>query len=97
MTARAVAIVVGLAFVLAGLVIVVVQLSTEAPTGITISCGNGLGAGFDEEAVRASNPAYAEVCDRLRARRLVWAVPVAGFGAVLLLGGVLVRGRRSEP
>jgi hypothetical protein len=97
MTARAVAIVVGLAFVLAGLVIVVVQLSTEAPTGITISCGNGLGTGFDEEAVAASNPAYVEVCDRLRTQRLVWAAPVAALGVVLLLCGALVRGRRSDP
>lgn len=95
MAPRTVAAVVGLAFFLAGLVIMLMPLSVDSPTGLTIPCGNSLGLGFDEAFVEKTDPAFVGICDRLRGERLTWAGPVAGSGAILLAGAVISGRRRS--
>ncbi|ACU35290.1 hypothetical protein KCV87_13755 [Actinosynnema pretiosum subsp. pretiosum] len=85
--------VVAAAFVLSGLLIMLLPLSTSGPNGLDVSCGNSLGAGFDEIDVSAESAALPEVCARLRAERLAWASPVAVLGAAGLVGALLVRRR----
>ena len=89
MSVRTFAVVVGLAFLLGGGAILLVALAVEAPTGSLIPCGNGLGLGFDETATAAFGPAYVDICADLRQRRLLWALPVIGVGALLLIGSLV--------
>ncbi|SDP62270.1 hypothetical protein [Lentzea jiangxiensis] len=86
MSVRTFAVVVGLAFLLGGGAILFVALAVEAPSGSLIPCGNALGIGFDEPAASAVSPAFVDICADLRHRRLLWGAPVAGLGALLLLG-----------
>jgi hypothetical protein len=95
MAPRTVAAVVGLAFFLAGLVIMFLPLSVDSPTGLTISCGSSIGLGFDEAVVEKTDAAFVGICSRLRGERLTWAGPVAGLGAVFLVGAMLTGRRRS--
>ncbi|MFD1150486.1 hypothetical protein [Saccharothrix hoggarensis] len=95
MSPRAVTAVVGVAFFLAGLLIVLAPLSTDTPSGIAVSCGNAVGMGYDEVAVEAEGGAFVEICGRLRAERLAWAAPVVVLGALLLVGSAVVRRRSS--
>ncbi|WP_309112964.1 hypothetical protein [Saccharothrix sp.] len=94
MSPKTVAAVVGVAFFLAGLLIMLLPLSTDAPSGIAVPCGNSLGMGFDEVAAEAEGGALVEICSRLRVERLAWAAPVTVLGALLVVGAVVVR-RRS--
>ena len=94
MSVRTFAVVVGLAFLLGGGAILFVMLAVEAPSGSLIPCGNGLGLGFDEPATAAIGQAYVDICADLRHRRLLWALPVIGVGALLLIGS-LVGSRRA--
>ena len=94
MSVRTFAVVVGLAFLLGGAAILFVMLAVEAPSGSLIPCGNSLGLGFDEPAASAVSPAYVDICADLRHRRLLWALPVIGVGALLLLGS-LVSSRKA--
>ncbi|NUT52963.1 MAG: hypothetical protein HOV94_37600 [Saccharothrix sp.] len=94
MSPRAVTAVVGVAFFLAGLLIMVLPLSTDSPTGVAVACGNSVGMGFDEVVVEAEGPAFVRICARLRAERLTWAAPVTAVGLLLVLGSAVVR-RRS--
>ncbi|MCR3751615.1 hypothetical protein [Lentzea californiensis] len=94
MSVRTFAVVVGLAFLLGGGAILLVMLAVEAPSGALIPCGNSLGIGFEEPAVSAAGPAYVDICADLRQRRLLWGAPVAGLGALLLIGS-LVGSRRA--
>ncbi len=87
--------VIGVAFLLAGLLIMLLPLTTGSPSGVSVACGNSVGMGFDELAVRAEGPAFVEICGRLRVERLAWAAPVAVFGVLLLAGAALLRRRRS--
>lgn len=82
------------AFVLSGLLIMLLPLSTSGPTGLDVPCGNSLRAGFDEIDASAQSAALPEVCARLRAERLAWASPIAVLGAAGLVGALLMR-RRS--
>ncbi|MBB5808422.1 hypothetical protein F4560_008190 [Saccharothrix ecbatanensis] len=95
MTPRTVTAVIGAAFFLAGLLIMVLPLSTDSPSGIPVACGNSLGVGFDEIAVEADGAAFVEICGRLRVERLAWAAPVAVVGVLLLVGSIVVRRRSS--
>ena len=94
MSVRTFAFVVGLAFLLGGAAILFVMLAVEAPSGSLIPCGNSLGLGFDEPAASAVSPAYVDICADLRHRRLLWALPMAAVGALLLIGS-LVGSRRA--
>ena len=94
MSVRTFAVVVGLAFLLGGGAILLVMLAVEAPSGSLVPCGNGLGLGFDEPTAAAVSPAYVDICADLRHRRLLWALPVIGVGAVLLIGS-LVSARKA--
>lgn len=89
MSLRTFAVVVGLAFLLGGSAILLVMLAVEAPSGALIPCGNGLGFGFDEVTANAAGTAYVDICADLRQRRLLWALPVIGVGALLLIGSLL--------
>ena len=89
MSVRTFAVVVGLAFLLGGGAILLVMLAVDAPSGSLIPCGNGLGLGFDEPAAAAVSPAYVDICADLRHRRLLWALPVIGVGALLLIGSLV--------
>ncbi|WP_447006307.1 hypothetical protein ACRAKI_07465 [Saccharothrix isguenensis] len=95
MSPRTVTAVIGAAFLLAGLLIMVLPLSTDSPSGFPVACGNSLGMGFDEVVVEAEGAAFVELCGRLRGERLAWAAPVTVVG-VLLLGGSVVARRRSS-
>ncbi|WP_158840513.1 hypothetical protein [Saccharothrix deserti] len=94
MSPRAVTAVVGVAFFLAGLLIMLSPLSTDSPSGLSIPCGNSVGMGYDELAVEAEGDAFVEICSRLRMERLAWAAPVAVLGVLLVTGSIVVR-RRS--
>jgi hypothetical protein len=89
MSVRTFAVVVGLAFLLGGGAILFVMLAVEAPNGLLIPCGNGLGLGFDETGASAVGQAYVDICADLRHRRLLWALPVIGVGALLLIGSLV--------
>lgn len=89
MSVRTFAVVVGLAFLLGGGAILLVMLAVEAPSGTLIPCGNGLGLGFDEPAASAVSPAYVDICADLRHRRLLWSLPLIGFGVLLLIGSLV--------
>jgi len=95
MAPRTVAAVVGLAFLVAGLFITLMPLSVDSPTGLTISCGNSLGLGFDEAFVEKTDSAFVGICDRLRGERLTWGSPVVALGAVLVAGAAISGRRRS--
>lgn len=86
---------VGVAFFLAGLLIMLLPLSTDSPSGFSVSCGNSVGLGFDRVAVEAEGAAFLEICGRLRLERLAWAAPVCVLGALLVVGSVVVRRRSS--
>lgn len=97
MAPRTVTIVVGLAFLLCGLLIMLLPISAEAPSGSTVACGNSIGMGFDAVAVERRDPAFVDICGRLRTERMAWAAPVAIVGVVLLaVGGLLGRRRATR-
>ncbi|ANZ35138.1 hypothetical protein BBK82_02685 [Lentzea guizhouensis] len=89
MSLRTFAVVVGLAFLLGGSAILLVELAVEAPSGALVPCGNGLGFGFDEPAAAAVGTAYVDICADLRQRRLLWALPVIGVGLLMLIGSLV--------
>lgn len=93
MSPRTVTAVVGVAFFLAGLLIVLLPLSTDSPTGVSIACGNGAGVGYDAVDIEAEGPAFVEICGRLRMERLAWALPVAVVGILFVAGSLVVRRR----
>lgn len=93
MSVRTFAVVVGLAFLLGGGAILFVTLAVEAPSGALIPCGNSLGIGFDEPAAAAVSPAYVDICGDLRHKRLLWGLPMAGVGLLLIVASML--GSRS--
>lgn len=95
MSPRAVTVVVGVAFFLAGLLIMLLPLSTDSPAGVPVPCGNSVGMGFDAVAVEAEGAAFVEICGRLRMERLAWAAPVAVLGVLLVVGSVVVRRKSS--
>ncbi|WP_285753754.1 hypothetical protein [Lentzea sp. NBRC 105346] len=96
MSPRTVTVVIGLAFFLAGVAILLVTLGIEAPNGTIIPCGNSLGLGFDRLTASTLSPAYVDICATLRERRLVWAAPIASVGVLLLLGATVVRRRSTH-
>lgn len=96
MSPRTFTVVIGLAFFLAGLAILLVALAVEAPNGTLIPCGNSLGFGFDEVDAAVASPAYVDICGNLREKRLVWAAPIVSVGVLLLLGAVVVRKRPTH-
>ncbi|HEX6343647.1 hypothetical protein [Umezawaea sp.] len=88
--------VIGLAFLLAGLLIMFVPMSSDTPGGSPVSCGNALGIGFDQVEVEKIDPTFVGICERLRNERMGWALPMAIGGGVLLAAGGLVGRRRSR-
>ncbi|MFE2756308.1 hypothetical protein ACFXGA_30340 [Actinosynnema sp. NPDC059335] len=94
MSPRVVAAVVGVAFLLAGLLILLLPLTTDSAEGVTIACGNGVGMGFDAVAVEAEGAAFVRICERLRGQRLWWGIPVGAVGAGLLVGSAVRRSPR---
>ncbi|MEU7525737.1 hypothetical protein AB0A74_08400 [Saccharothrix sp. NPDC042600] len=95
MSPKTVAAVVGVAFFLAGLLIMLLPLSADSPSGVAVSCGNSVGMGFDRVAVEAEGGALVEICSRLRVERLAWAAPVTVLGALFVVGAAVVRRRSS--
>lgn len=95
MSPRVVAAVVGVAFLLAGLLIMLLPLRTSGPSGIPVSCGNSVGMAYDAVAVEAEGAAFVEICSRSRVERLAWAAPVTAVGALLLAGAAVARRRRT--
>ncbi len=95
MSPRTVTAVVGVAFFLAGLLIMVLPLSTDSPSGISVDCGNSVGMGFDRVVVEAEGAAFVEICGRLRMERLAWAAPVTVVGVLCVAGSVVVRRKSS--
>ena len=96
MSPRTFIVVIGLAFFVAGLAVLLVALAVEAPNGTLIACGNSLGLGFDEIKASAASPAYVDICANLREKRLVWAAPIVSVGVLLLLGALVVRRRATH-
>lgn len=94
MSPRMVAAVVGAAFLLAGLLIMLLPLETDSPSGLPVSCGNSVGMGYDDVELEVESEALPEICGELRTERLAWAAPVAVLGLLLVVGGVIAR-RRS--
>lgn len=88
--------VIGLAFLLSGLLIMLVPMESDTPGGSPVSCGNALGIGFDAKAVEKIDPAFVGICDRLRGERMGWALPMAIGGGVVLAAGGLIGRRRSR-
>ena len=95
MSPRTVAAVVGVAFFLAGLLIMLLPLSTDSPSGVAIGCGNSVGMGFDQVVVEAEGSAYVDICGRLRMERLAWAAPVIVVGMLCVAGSFVVRRKSS--
>ncbi|MET1071160.1 MAG: hypothetical protein ABWY11_00790 [Umezawaea sp.] len=95
MALRTVTLVIGLAFLLSGLLLLFLPMSSDTPSGSAVSCGNSLGMGFDSAEVEKIDPAFVGICGRLRSERLGWALPVVLGGAALLVAGGLVGRRRS--
>jgi hypothetical protein len=95
MAPRTVTMVVGLAFLLSGLLIMLLPMSSEAPSGSIVACGNSLGMGFDAVEVERRDPAFVDICGRLRGERMAWAAPVAILGGALLAVGGWIGRRRS--
>ncbi|WP_245887414.1 hypothetical protein [Umezawaea tangerina] len=87
---------IGLAFLLSGLLILFLPMSSDTPSGSAVSCGNSIGMGFDPAEVEKIDPAFVGICGRLRSERLGWALPVVVGGAVLLVAGGLAGRRRSD-
>ncbi|MCE6997751.1 hypothetical protein LZG04_23540 [Saccharothrix sp. S26] len=96
MSPRTVAAVVGVAFFLAGLLIMLLPLSADSPEGVAVPCGNSVGMGFDEVTVEAEGAAFVEICGRLRMERLAWAAPVTVVGLLCVAASVVVRRRSSR-
>ncbi len=88
--------VIGLAFLLSGLLIMLVPMSSDTPSGTPVSCGNAIGIGFDETEVERIDPAFVTICERLRNERMRWALPMAIGGGVVLVAGGLVGRRRAR-
>ncbi len=95
MSPRTVTAVVGVAFFLAGLLIMLLPLSTDTPEGVSIACGNSVGMGFDQVVVEAEGAAFVEICGRLRMERLAWAAPVVVVGMLCVAGTMVVRRKSS--
>ncbi|MFJ6674244.1 hypothetical protein ACIQMJ_24310 [Actinosynnema sp. NPDC091369] len=96
MSPRTVIAVVGAAFFLAGLLIMLLPLSADSPSGVPVACGNSVGMGYDAVVVEAEGSAFVEICGRLRRERLAWAAPVIVVGLVGVAGTMVVR-RKSSP
>ncbi|MBP2334348.1 hypothetical protein JOF41_000526 [Saccharothrix coeruleofusca] len=96
MSPRTVTAVVGAAFLLAGLLIMLLPLETDSPSGLSVSCGNSVGMGYDDIELEAESEALPEICGELRAERLAWAAPVAVLGLLLLAGGAIARRRSAS-
>ena len=88
--------VIGLAFLLSGLLIMFLPMSSDTPGGSIVSCGNALGIGFDAIAVDKVDPTFVGICGRLRSERMGWALPMAIGGGLLLVAGGLVGRRRPR-
>jgi hypothetical protein len=95
MAPRTVTMVIGLAFLLSGLLIMLVPMSSDTPGGSPVSCGNALGIGFDEIEVEKIDPTFVGICGRQRSERMRWALPMAIGGGVLLVAGGFVGRRRG--
>ena len=96
MAPRTVTLVIGLAFLLSGLLVMLVPMSPDTPGGSPISCGNALGIGFDAKEVEKIDPAFVGICGRLRSERMGWALPMAIGGGAVLAVGTLIGRRRSR-
>lgn len=95
MSPRTVTAVVGAAFFLAGLLIMLLPLATDSPSGFSVPCGNSVAMGYDPIAVEAEGAAFVEICGRLRMERLAWAAPVTVVGVLFVAGTIVVRRRSS--
>jgi hypothetical protein len=96
MSPRTVTVVIGVAFSLAGLLIMLLPLYSDSPSGIPVACGNSVGLGFDEVAVRAEGAAFVGICGRSRLERLAWGAPVTLVGLSLVVGGAVARRRSAR-
>ncbi|KAA2264333.1 hypothetical protein F0L68_07900 [Solihabitans fulvus] len=88
MTPRLVAGLVGVAFALAGLAILLLPVAVSSAEGAALSCGNAFGWGSQERATGVASVRFPGQCAQARDTRRTWALPVAGFGALLLVGAV---------
>ncbi|MEO6091192.1 MAG: hypothetical protein ABIQ18_49635 [Umezawaea sp.] len=88
--------VIGLAFLLSGLLIMLVPMSPDTPGGSPVSCGDALGIGFDAKEIEKIDPTFVGICERLRGERMGWALPMAAGGGVVLVAGALIGRRRSR-
>jgi hypothetical protein len=96
MAPRTVTMVIGLAFLLSGLLVMLVPMSPDTPGGSPISCGDAIGIGFDAKEVEAIDPTFVAICERLRSERMGWALPMTIGGGAVLAAGALIGRRRSR-
>jgi hypothetical protein len=96
MAPRTVTMVIGLAFLLSGLLIMLLPMTLDTPAGSPVSCGDALGIGFDEKEVETIDQTFVGICERLRNERMGWALPMAIGGGVVLAASGLIGRRRSR-
>jgi hypothetical protein len=82
-----------------------VYLGTYDRWGVQIKCGNGYSSQLvqatidDQDPARQSAPAtsYVDQCKSALLHRRLWAVPVAAFGALILIPELVAWARGGSP
>lgn len=82
-----------------------VYLATYDRWGVQIKCGNGYYAELvqatvdDQDQARQSAPAttYVDQCKSALAHRRIWALPLAGLGALILIPELVAWARGGSP
>lgn len=109
MNMRRLVLLVGAIVLVAGVIGLLVPVSTAGPDNQKVGCGNAIAADYSEARnIDERNPVnlpvinelvphtdYVEKCEAAVSQRRTWAIPVAIIGLVILVGGFFVGSRTS--
>lgn len=109
MTVRRLVMLVGAVLLVAGVIALLVPVSTSDGNGGSIGCGNAISA--DLSAAREANSKtvanvpilnqvvphndYVAQCQSSVSQRRAWSIPLTVIGVLVVAGGVVVGGRRG--